>query len=193
MGYSFMAVLISHDAITQLFSSRDDAIYARMSDPSESYARFLMNLRDGTTSNELNAFEELLEGGSCREFSPHLYAYAIEAFCFEFGESLGSVDSRDHWRAIEFLSANKIYDELFFDSVDASWLLPIADTPDYPLVGWFSFEDCVARRDALRDHLSALPAASSDDQRLGLECLEFLERVFAEAVDKGIDLVVFHH
>jgi hypothetical protein len=176
-------VAISLADLVAIYSSRDDALYARMLAPTNRYAARLLEReerRDGLL--------DLLKGGHIQNASaPHHTAYAFEAIAFELGTPIGEIDSRDCDRVHELLAASGVRFELFPD-VTEKWPVPIADTPDMPLFGVLLPQQ-IAERHAVLAQLGRSDEPYTDDEI----ALDAAQQIFDAALAAGTDAVVFFH
>jgi hypothetical protein len=181
MGYGYQLVAISKDRIEALWCSRDDALFERMRAPTNEYAQSLMRI--GTRDEEAlrDALRYVLIGGG-QASKPHEIGYAVEACCFELGESVGEIDTRDVERVESLLDGVEL-----FPGVSERWPIPIPDTPEYPLVGMLP----VAQLAAVARSLSAITGVDvGSDEGLALDAAR---GVFEDAAKMAIDVIVFLH
>jgi hypothetical protein len=187
MGYSFMGQVISLDDLRQLYGSRDEAVYARLTAPRADYVGFLMGKKgDGQEAEVMaSALRSILQGEDCTALPPHTYGYAVVAWCHEFGEKAFSIDTRHVADTRSLLSAYGLRLDLdLWSALDARWPIPIPETPRYPLVGWFDRATC-------EKHAQDLAAIYAE---LGQhDYFTPLRDGFARAVATGRDVIVFNY
>ncbi|HEX3758189.1 MAG TPA: hypothetical protein VHW23_05765 [Kofleriaceae bacterium] len=189
MSFHYQLVALPLSDLVAVYSSRDDALLARLLTTQDRYVAYLLEAPE-----RHDALVDLLVGGCMRSCSrPHHSGYAVEAICFELGGRLGSLTSRDVDRVEQQLDWSGAPFELFPD-VGASWPLPIRDTPDLPLVGVLSTAQSAERGAALAAARYVDDDTIDDGERfLRTEALESAQRMFASAVRAGTEAIVFFH
>lgn len=191
MSLHYQLVALPLSDLVAVYSSRDDELLARLLATEDRYVASLLEGRE-----RRDALIDLLVGGCTRGPSaPHHSGYAVEAICFELGESLGDLDSRDVDRIQQQLAHSGVSLELF-PEVTERWPLPIRDTLDLPLIGVLSPAQIAERLDALAAALDIDiddDTIDDDERLLRAEALESAQRLFAAAARAGTDAIVFFH
>lgn len=183
MSLNFQVVAIPLADLVAIYSSRDDALYARMLAPANRYAARLLEREESR-----NGLLDLLKGGHVHNsHTPHHTAYAFEAIAFEIGTPVGEISSDACERVHTLFSAMGARVELFPD-VTEKWPVPIADTPDMPLFGVLLPKQ-IADRHALLVQLGRRVEPDAEDET----ALQTAHDIFDAALAAGTDAVVFFH
>src|SRR6188508_2664871 len=144
-----------------------------MANPTHRYARSLMQIGESGEARMREALRYVLVGGRSLAYfydvQVHDIAYSVEACCFELGQPVGEIDSRDVERVEERLGIT------LFPDVTECWPLPIPPVKDFPLVGILSVAQIAERADALR----AIEGAARN--------------MFDGAASTGLEAIVFFH
>jgi hypothetical protein len=181
LRYSVVALPLAD--LVAIYSSRDDALMARMAAPQNEWVARLL---DKMPAAREAIFAILVGSDLLRGQASHYAGYAVEAICFELGQSLGVIDNRSVWRVEDHLAKQGASLELFPD-VTVHWPVPIPDTVDFPLVGVLSKEQIAERHAAL----SSL--CYEHDDSLEAIALEIAQRLFAKGAQAGTEAIVFFH
>lgn len=179
---NFQVVAIPLAELVAIYSSRDEALYARMLAPTNRYAARLLEREESR-----DGLLDLLKGGHVHAHAPHHTAYAFEAIAFELGMSVGEIGSDACERVHSLLSAIGARVELFPD-VTEKWPVPIADTPNMPLFGVLVPEQIADRHEMLA-RLGRPEEPCTDDEI----ALQAAHDIFDAALAAGTDAVVFFH
>ena len=184
MGLGYMGLAASVDEIGSIFSSRDDERFAALMHSDHPFVRSLLD-----SAERRNALRDIFVGADCTSESEHHYGYAMEAACFQFGESLGEVGGSYGaiYDVMELLREADMDVDLLPDP-DVEWFVPIPPMTSWPTVATIATKQCGDRAGALATALTRIP---KDAERR--EFVDTFQRWYSVCAETSRDLIVIAH
>jgi len=202
MGLSYLAFACSIEELESVYSSRDEALYAKLVKSRKSGVRHYLGLDESAPSRALDVppnlapLRDIFIGAAPRFHAPSRYAYALIACMYELGTHLGE-SGGGYGRAMEAMSALDELgeDEALLPDMGIEWPIPgMPSVEDWPMYLSLPAEEVKRRAAAMKDILARVgPTIRERAPERASNFMDDFAGFYERCAKKSRDLVVVCH